>query len=209
MHRVWSGWLTLKLRTTEVLQDLFPVRRVIEASQVRLQLATENLQRGTLADTVGPHESQYLARAGHRQPVQLEAVRRVSMRDLGLEVGGQVDNIDGVEGAFLGADTAANTQALGDEGDLGHVVDLDAQLARADHGTRLFTFLSAFLRLLVPEPCFERAYLPWACTTVANILTLAFPKFAWRGSGACTLSELTMAILQKLVQVTFALPGEP
>ena len=130
------------------------------------------------------------------------------MRDLGLEVGGQVDNVDGVEGAFLGTDTATDTEALGDEGNLGHVVDLDAQLARADHGTRLFTFLSAFLRLLDPEPRFERVYLPWACTVVANILTLAFPKFAWRGSGACTLSELTMAILQKLVYVTLAYPRE-
>ena len=67
------------------------------------------------------------------------------MCDLGLEVRGQIDDVDGVEGAFLGADTAANTQALRDEGDLGGRVDFDAQLARADHGTGLFTFLAAFL----------------------------------------------------------------
>lgn len=48
------------------------------------------------------------------------------MRDLGLEIRGQVDDVDGVEGALFGADTASNAQALGDEGDLGGVVDFDA-----------------------------------------------------------------------------------
>ncbi len=67
------------------------------------------------------------------------------MGDLGLEVGGQVDDVDGVEGTFLGADTATDTQALRNEGDLGGRVDFDAQLARADDGTRLFAFLPAFL----------------------------------------------------------------
>jgi hypothetical protein len=69
------------------------------------------------------------------------------MGDLGLEVGGQVDDVDGVKGAFLGADTASDTEALRDEGDLGSIVDFDTQLARADDWTRLFAFLSAFLGL--------------------------------------------------------------
>jgi hypothetical protein len=121
------------------------------------------------------------------------------MRDLSLEVGRQVDNVDGIEWAFLRANTATNTEALGDEGDFGHVVDFDAQLARADHGTRLFTFLSAFLGLLDAKSCPAEGELALGLHYVANIFMLAFPKFAWRGSGACTLSELTMAILQKLV----------
>jgi len=61
--------------------------------------------------------------------VQLEAVRGVSVGDLSLEVGGQVDNVDGVEGAFLRADTATDTQALRDEGDLGVGGDFDTELA--------------------------------------------------------------------------------
>jgi hypothetical protein len=122
------------------------------------------------------------------------------MRDLGLEVGGQVDDVDGVEGAFLGADTAADAEALGDEGDLGGVGDFNAQLARADHGTRLLAFLPAFLgRVSLARGRGRGPHLPWACTTVANILMLTL-KFAWRGSGACTLSELTMAILEKSVK---------
>lgn len=67
------------------------------------------------------------------------------MSDLGLEVGGQVDDVDGVKGAFLGADTAPNAQPLRNEGDLGGGVYFDAQLARADDGAGLFALLSAFL----------------------------------------------------------------
>jgi hypothetical protein len=67
------------------------------------------------------------------------------MCDLGLEVGGQVDDVDGVEGAFFRADTASDAEALRYEGDLGRVGHFDAQLARADNGTRLLAFLSAFL----------------------------------------------------------------
>ena len=78
--------------------------------------------------------------------MQLEAVGRVSMGDLGLEIGGQVDDVDGVEGAFLWADTASDAEALRNEGDLGGRVDFDTQFARADDWARLFAFLSAFLR---------------------------------------------------------------
>lgn len=137
--------LTLQLRSTEVLQDLLPVGRVLEASQVGLELSAENLQCGTLADTVCSNKTQHLSRTGHRQPVQLEAVRRVSVSDLGLEVGGQVDDVDGVKGAFLRADTATDTQALRDEGDLGFGGDFDAQFAGAYDGTRFLAFLPAFL----------------------------------------------------------------
>jgi hypothetical protein len=69
------------------------------------------------------------------------------MGDLGLEIGGQVDDVDGVEGAFLWADTASDAEALRNEGDLGGRVDFDTQFARADDWARLFAFLSAFLGL--------------------------------------------------------------
>lgn len=51
------------------------------------------------------------------------------MSDLSLEVCGQVDDVDGVEGAFLRTDTATDTQALRDEGDLGIGGDFDTELA--------------------------------------------------------------------------------
>lgn len=79
--------------------------------------------------------------------MQLEAVRRVPMCDLGLEVRGQVDDIDGIKWALLRTDTTSYAKALGDEGDFGVGCDFDAQFARADHRARLLAFLSAFLRL--------------------------------------------------------------
>ena len=57
------------------------------------------------------------------------------MGNLSFEVGGQVDDIDSIERAFLWADTATDTQALRNESDLGVGCDFDAQLARAHYGT--------------------------------------------------------------------------
>jgi hypothetical protein len=104
-----SNVLTLQLRTTEVSQDLLPVWRVLKASKVGLQLACQDLESGTLANTVGSDQTEDLTRAGHGKTVQLEAVGGVTVCDLALEVCGQVDNLDGVEGALLGADTASDT----------------------------------------------------------------------------------------------------
>lgn len=61
--------------------------------------------------------------------MQLEAIGRVSMSDLSLEIGGQVDDIDGTKRTFLRTDTAADTETFGYEGDFGFWGDFDAQLA--------------------------------------------------------------------------------
>lgn len=114
------------------------------------------------------------------------------MGDLGLEVRGQVDDVDGIKGAFLGADTASNAQSLGDEGNLGRRVYFDAQLAGAHHGAGLFAFLSTFLggvsRLARGK---ERARVVLAlglhCHGAHGWLAMA--EFcAWRGSGVPCLS---------------------
>ena len=139
--------LTLQFRAAEVPENLLPVWRVLEASKVGLQLACQDFESGTLADTVGSDQTENLTGAGHGKTVQLEAVGGVTVCDLALEVCGQVDNLDGVEGALLGADTASDTQALTDEGDLAGVVDFDTQLAGLDDGTRLLALLATFLRL--------------------------------------------------------------
>lgn len=115
--------------------------------------------------------------------MQLEAIGRVSVGDLGLEIGGQVDDVDGVERAFLWADTATDAQALRDEGDLGLGGDFDAQLARADYGTRFLAFLPTFLVSISARTRGAGiSHSPSACTTITNILTLAMPNFVWRGS---------------------------
>jgi len=77
--------------------------------------------------------------------VELEAVCGVSMRDLCFQVGRQVDDVDSIERTFLWADTATNTEPLGDEGDFGFGCDFDTELACPDYRTRLFTFLTTFL----------------------------------------------------------------
>jgi hypothetical protein len=105
-----SGALTLKLGTTEVLDDILPIRGVLIATQVGLQATTQDLEGGTLADTVGSDQTEDLARAGHRQTVKLEAVGSIAMCDLALEVRGQVDDGDRIEGALLRADTTSNAE---------------------------------------------------------------------------------------------------
>lgn len=138
--------LTLQLGTTEVLQNLLPVRRVVVAAQVWLELATQNLQRRTFANTVRSHETKNLTGTGHGQTVELEAVGRVAVGDLSLQVGGQVDDVNGTERALLGTDTATNAQPLGDEGDFGLGCHFNAKLTRTNDGARLLALLTTFLR---------------------------------------------------------------
>ena len=73
--------------------------------------------------------------------MQFEAVGAVPVGDLRFQVGGQIDDVDSVEGAFLGTDAAADAQAFGDEGDLAARVDFDAELACANHGAAFLAFL--------------------------------------------------------------------
>lgn len=137
---------TLQLRATEVLDDVLPVGGVVVSAQVGLELAAQNLESGTLADTVGSDETQNLSRPGHRQAMQLEAVGAIAVGDLALEVGGQVDDGDGVEGALLGADTTTNAERLGDEGEARLGSDFDTELSATDDGARFFALLTTFSR---------------------------------------------------------------
>jgi len=67
--------------------------------------------------------------------------------DLTLEVRGQIDDVDGVEWAFLRADTTSYAKSLTDKGDLAGGLDFDAEFAGLDDWARLLAFLSTFLRL--------------------------------------------------------------
>lgn len=85
--------------------------------------------------------------------MELEAVGGVTMRDLGFQVGRQVDDMDGSEWTFLGTDTATDTETLGDEGDLGLGSHFDTELTRPDDGARLLTFLATFLQNMSMSVC--------------------------------------------------------
>lgn len=97
--------------------------------------------------------------------MEFEAVCRISVGDLRLQVGRKIDNIDGVERAFLRADTASYAQRLGYEGNPRGRFYFDTQLTSPNDWTRFAAFcivsviqmqmwyicikltLSAFLRL--------------------------------------------------------------
>ena len=129
-----------------MLDNILPVRRVVETAQVGLQLSGQNLQGSTLADTVCSNQTEDHSGTGHGQTVELEAVGRVAVGNLTLKVGGQVDNGDGAEGALLGADTASDAETLRDEGQAGLRGDFDTELAAADDGAGFLAFLTTFLR---------------------------------------------------------------
>lgn len=111
--------LTLQLGATEVPDHVLPVGRVVVSSKVWLEFAAEDLERRALANTVRSHQAQHVSGSRHRQAVQFEAVGRIAMRDLTLEVRGKVDNGDSTEGATLGADTTTDAKRFRDEGDTG------------------------------------------------------------------------------------------
>jgi hypothetical protein len=109
VHRVCLfAQLTLKFAAPEIFQDFLPVWWIIVSTQIGLQFATQDLERSTLADAVGTHEPQYLSRSWHREPVELEAVGGISMCDLSLQVGGQVDDMNCPERAFFRTDTTTD-----------------------------------------------------------------------------------------------------
>ncbi len=78
--------------------------------------------------------------------MKLEAVGRVAVGDLTFQVGGQVDDVNGTKGALLGADTATDTETLGDEGETGIGGHFNAELATANDGARLLAFLTTLAR---------------------------------------------------------------
>lgn len=140
------GRPTLEFRTTEILDNILPVRGVVVTAQVGLQFSRENLQGRTLPNTVGSDQTQHLSRSRHRKAMQLEAIRAITVGDLALEVRGKVDDGDGVEGAFLRANTTTDAEGLGDESEARLRSNLDAELAASDDGTRLLAFLTTFSR---------------------------------------------------------------
>jgi hypothetical protein len=77
--------------------------------------------------------------------MELEAVGGISMSNVGLEVRRQIYNVYSSEWALLGADTASNTQGLGDESDLGFGSDFDTEPSAAHHRAGFLALLTAFL----------------------------------------------------------------
>ena len=61
--------------------------------------------------------------------MELEAVGGVPVGNLGIQVGGQVDDVDSTERTFLGADTATNAESLTNVRDLARRRNFNAETA--------------------------------------------------------------------------------
>lgn len=79
--------------------------------------------------------------------MKLEAICRVSVSDLSLQVRRQVDNIDSSKRTFLGTNTTSYTKPLRDECDSRLWLNFDTELASTHNWARLFAFLTTFLWL--------------------------------------------------------------
>jgi len=119
------------------------MRTYVVLSQVGLELSSKDLQSSTLANTVLANQSQHLTSAGRGKSVKLEGVGTITMRSFLLEILGKINNVDGIKGAFLHADTATNAEELRNPSNLGLGVNLNAQLALKNNGTRALALLSA------------------------------------------------------------------
>jgi hypothetical protein len=116
-----------------VLQDLLPIRRVFISPEIWFELSTEYLECRTLPDTVCSDKTKHLPWSRCRQPVEFEAVGRVAVTDFSLEIGRQINDVDGTERAFLGTDTTADAETFGYIGDLGLRGNLNAELAGSNN----------------------------------------------------------------------------
>jgi hypothetical protein len=68
------------------------------------------------------------------------------MSDMRLEIGRQVDDVDGIERAFLGTDTASNAEGFRNESDLRFRGYFDTKTTTSHDRAGLLAFLSTFLK---------------------------------------------------------------
>ena len=90
--------------------------------------------------------------------MELERVGAVSMSGMRIQVGGKVDDIDGIHRTLLHTDTTPNTQLFRQVCNLGSGHDFHAHFAHAHNRARLFTLLVtsfwfASIRINNGDPC--------------------------------------------------------
>jgi homoaconitase/3-isopropylmalate dehydratase large subunit len=60
--------------------------------------------------------------------MKFERIGRVTMCDLSIEIGGQINDVDSGKGTLLYANTTTNTELFRDEGNLGGRLNFDTEL---------------------------------------------------------------------------------
>lgn len=84
--------------------------------------------------------------------MQFEAIRGITMGNLRLEVGRQVDDVYCAEWALFGANTTSYAECLGYEGDFRRCVYFDTEATTANNRARFLALLPTFLfTSLVPD----------------------------------------------------------
>jgi hypothetical protein len=136
-----SGEVVLQLVTTEMGENILPIGRVLlrvkdqpggprkskskskkkkpkktnaEAAKVRFQLTSKNLDGGRFTNTVGTNKTENLTWARGGKTVELELVGTISVGCVLGQVLGQINNLNGLEGALLHTDTTTNAKSFRD-----------------------------------------------------------------------------------------------
>mmetsp|Transcript_30281 Transcript_30281/g.27572 ORF Transcript_30281/g.27572 Transcript_30281/m.27572 type:complete len:277 (-) Transcript_30281:37-867(-) len=141
------GKEVLKLRSSEMFDDISPVRRAVILAEIGLDLVGENLEGSGLTGTIGADETEDLASSWGWKSVKLEGVGSITMGGKLGEIVGKVDDLDGFERALLDAETATYTEWFSDCGDFGSGFNFDAELSGFVDGAALLTLLLALLGL--------------------------------------------------------------
>ncbi len=121
--------VVVELRARVGIQDGVPGRLALVVPQVRDDLPAEDPEGGGLPDSVGAQEPRDLPLLGDGEAEQPERVPVKLVDQILLQLVGEVDDPQGVEGALLDADAAPDTRHLGDDG-LAALPDPDDLLAR-------------------------------------------------------------------------------
>jgi len=121
--------VALKLRATEVGDDLLPVGRAVITTQIGLQLAREDVKSSTLTDTVLTDKTEHLTRARDGETVELESVGTITVGGLTVKSLRKIDDGDSLIGTSLHTNTATNAQVFAEPCDLISGLDGDTLLA--------------------------------------------------------------------------------
>lgn len=106
----------------------------IVSAQIGLEFSSKDFERCALPDTISSDKAEDLPRSGSGKPMKLESIGSISVGDLGLEIGGKIDDGNSFKGTsctnpfkqtradptmdlLLYTDTTTDTQELGYERD--------------------------------------------------------------------------------------------
>jgi len=141
----------LELGSSEVFENLGPLGGVVVSTEIWLELARKDFECSGFSDTVCSDQTEDLTGTGGGETMEFECVGGVSVSNVGLEIGRQVENLNSLEWAsgrqpilrhnlqikdsLLHTDTTTDTQLFRDERFFIRGVDFNTELAHFDDGT--------------------------------------------------------------------------